>query len=707
MKKNFIKTALFLMMLCAIFTGCKNEDSSGRECFSIRLPSDTILPDDLANTDISQVKLAAEPIMSEDDIILYEEDNHVIRLTETGKQKLAEQDIGNAFFVCVGDQPIYAGVIWSHIFSRTFDGVTLIAESSDNTARIEIGYPTSDYFTGNDPRSDSRIMTALKECGKLGTSSSDTDSTVIMANGTLPDDWDNDPYIIENSEIKGDEVRFSVHYSGGCETHEFKLVAWNYFLESYPVQAEILLAHDSNGDPCEAEIRKELTFDLSRLKDEYQKQYPNDTLKKIIMRIRDANNAEGYFTLEYTFSSTEKAEVLRSDLSRETSPDVSEEELNELVTGNNAFAFDLYQAIREQDGNLFYSPYSISLALAMTYAGARDETARQMKETCHFTLPQERLHPGFNALDIALASRGENSEGQDGKGFRLNIANSIWGQKDYFFLTDFLDVLARNYGAGMNLLDFAKFPEESRIAINNWVSEKTEEKIEDLIPSGAILSETRLVLTNAIYFNAAWSDPFEEEFTRDNPFYLSDGTSVTVPMMSQTENFRYAEGEDFQAVELMYDGRKMSMVILLPGTGKFEAFEESLTHDRMNEISDRLAYTKIRLALPEFSYESESVSLKKTLSRMGMPIAFSYPEADFSGIDGTRYLFIGDVLHKGFVSVDEAGTEAAAATAVIVLDGATPEEPLEVTIDRPFIFFIRDIQTNSVLFIGRILNSLR
>ncbi|MGD8760123.1 MAG: serpin family protein, partial [Anaerolineales bacterium] len=258
--------------------------------------------------------------------------------------------------------------------------------------------------------------------------------------------------------------------------------------------------------------------------------------------------------------------LVQSSVKRDESPQVAAIDLEAVVTGDTAFAFDLYQFIREQDGNLFYSPYSISVALAMTYAGARGETAEEMAQTLHFTLPQERLHPAFNALDLDLTRRSETvtEVEQEGERLRLHIANSLWGQSGYDFLAEFLDLLALNYGAGMRLVDYANAPEESRLMINQWVSDQTEEKIEDLIPSGLITPATRLVLANAIYFNASWLEPFEEENTREGIFYLLDGGQVTVPMMSQITDFRYLDGEGFQAVELPYLGSEMAMVILLP-----------------------------------------------------------------------------------------------------------------------------------------------
>jgi serpin B len=395
-------------------------------------------------------------------------------------------------------------------------------------------------------------------------------------------------------------------------------------------------------------------------------------------------------------------EVLKSDKERITSPDVSTSEQALLVEGNSAFAFELYQALKGEEGNLFYSPYSISLALAMTYAGARGDTAEQMADTLQFLLEQDRLHPAFNWLDAELATRGEGAEGKDGEGFRLNIVNAIWGQKDYSFLPAFLDVLAENYGAGLRILDFINETEQSRVAINKWVSDQTEGRIEDLIPQGAIDALTRLVLTNAIYFNAAWAYPFDEDMTADGPFYLLDGGQVTVPMVKQTESFGYTEGKGYQAVELPYDGGELSMVILLPASGNFETFEEGLQAQQVDGITSSLQPTEVTLTMPRFEFDS-AFSLKDTLAEMGMPIAFSYG-ADFSGMTGNPELFILDVIHKAFVAVDEAGTEAAAATAVPMELTAVPEPPVKVTIDRPFIFLIRDIETGAILFVGRVLN---
>ena len=395
--------------------------------------------------------------------------------------------------------------------------------------------------------------------------------------------------------------------------------------------------------------------------------------------------------------------AVASDKER-VSPVVSDQQESELVKGNSAFALDLYRLLAERrdDENLFYSPYSISLALAMTYAGARGETEEQMADALHFTLSQADLHTAFNALDQELSKRGEGAEGKDGEGFRLNIANAIWGQEDYQFLDTFLDVLAENYGAGLRVLDFASDPEKARGTINEWVSQETEGKIENLIPRNALGPLTRLVLTNAIYFNAAWAHPFEEAATRDAPFTRLDGTEVTVPMMRQTESFGYIQGEGYHAAELPYDGGEMSMVVVLPDAERFETFEESLDAQQVQSLIEDITYRQVTVSLPRFEFDS-ALGLNEALGELGMPAAFS-GAADFSGMTGNQDLFISDVLHKAYVSVDEEGTEAAAATAVVMAESAMPTEPVEFTADHPFLFLIRDRGTGAILFVGRVLD---
>jgi len=398
-------------------------------------------------------------------------------------------------------------------------------------------------------------------------------------------------------------------------------------------------------------------------------------------------------------------EFVRSDAERVSSPDVSAADLEKLVGGNNAFAYDLYQAWREQDGNLFYSPYSISVALAMTYAGARGETEKQMAETLHFLLSQDDLHPALNALDQELARRAAAAGSEEDEAFRLSIANSIWGQVGYDFLPAFLDVLAENYGAGLRLTDFMKDPDKSRVIINDWISDQTEDRIEDLIPEGKITPLTRLVLANAIYFKATWLHQFDESRTRDREFNLLGGEQVNVPMMSLSEpaSLLYAQGKGYQAIELPYVGNQVAMTIIMPDAGKFEEIEASLHAARIEAILADMDHKAVALRLPKFSFES-SFSMAQTLAAMGMPDAVSIADADFSGMDGTHDLYIENVFHKAFVAVDEAGTEAAAATAVVMSLKAAMPSGIELTIDHPFIFLIRDTVTGSVLFVGRVLN---
>jgi serpin B len=392
----------------------------------------------------------------------------------------------------------------------------------------------------------------------------------------------------------------------------------------------------------------------------------------------------------------------RSSLARVEAPAAGAEALASLTQGNTEFALDLYQQLRAEPGNLFYSPYSISIALAMTYAGAEGETEAEIARSLHYLLPEPALHEAFNALDQELAARGEGARGKDGEGFRLNIANSLWGQEGHGFRPEFLDTLALNYGAGLELADFARDPEGSRTRINDWVEEQTEDRIKDLIPEGVIDSLTRLVLANAVYFNAAWQHPFEEAATSPAPFHLLDGSETAVDMMRQTESHRYGRVPGAQAVELLYDGRQLSMVVILPDEGEFERFEEGLDSATMEQVLASLKPARVDLSLPKFEFEAE-FALKDALQALGMPAAFG-DQADFSGIDGSRDLRIAEVVHKAFVAVDEAGTEAAAATAVIVATRAMlPEDVVTVTVDRPFLFLIRDNATGTVLFLGRVL----
>ena len=392
--------------------------------------------------------------------------------------------------------------------------------------------------------------------------------------------------------------------------------------------------------------------------------------------------------------------VVVSDQQRIQNPDVPQSDLDALVQGNNTFALDLYQQIKGEEGNLFYSPYSISLALAMTWAGARGQTEAEMAATLDFTLSQGALHPAFNALDQALASRGQNAQASDGQGFRLRIANALWGQTGLPFETPFLDTLALNYGAGMRVVDFENDAPQAIDLINGWVDAQTEGKIKKLVGPDNIDSSTRFVLTNAIYFNAAWASPFETKNTADADFTKADGSTVTVSMMHQSQETGYVAGDGFQAVRLPYDGQELSMIAILPDPGTLADFEASLDAAKLEEIAGSLTQHDVEMSVPKFEFSGD-FSLADTLSKMGMAGAFG-PGADFSGITKADQLVLMDVLHKSYIKVNEAGTEAAAATAVVGGTTSIPE-PASITLDHPFLFVIRD-KTGTLLFVGRVAN---
>ena len=395
------------------------------------------------------------------------------------------------------------------------------------------------------------------------------------------------------------------------------------------------------------------------------------------------------------------AVMAESSRAREKNPTVSESDLQTLVDGNNAFALDLYQTLRSEDGNLILSPFSISLALAMTYSGARAETETQMADVLNFS-SQEQTHPVFNALDLALEESPIVLD-EDQEPMQLSIANSVWAEQTFTFLPDFLDTLSLNYGAGIHLLDFINSPDPSRKVINQWVSDETKDKINDLLPENSVTTDTKMVLVNAIYFKADWLSPFDANDTYDGTFKLLDGSEVTVPMMGQSMDMPYYVGDGYAAAELPYAGGTAVMTLLVPDEGRFEEIESQLDDTLFNDVLGSLAIANVTLQMPKFEYES-AFSLSDALAGLGMPLAFDENNADFSGMTDQQDLYIGNVIHKAYVAVDEKGTEAAAATAVI-MEGATAMMPENMLIiDRPFLFFIRDAESGQILFIGRVLN---
>jgi serpin B len=405
------------------------------------------------------------------------------------------------------------------------------------------------------------------------------------------------------------------------------------------------------------------------------------------------------------FGPAEAGMVAKSDLARDSAPTIPATDKQILLEGNNAFAFDLFREVQGEGGNLVFSPYSISLAVAMLYGGASGETASQIASSLHFTLPPDQLHPALNSLSLDLAQRPAQSKEVDRKNpMQLNIANAVWGQLDYPFEKAYLDLLAVNYGAGVRLLDFATAPDSARQEINDWVDQKTEGKIKDIMPPGSVELTTRMVLANAIYFKAAWQEAFGPNLTKDAAFNLLDGTQVQVPSMETNGEIpvRVSSGDGYQAVALPYKGELVEMVIILPDQGLFEAVEIGLDAAKYAAILDGMQPGSLTLFMPKFEFSAD-IDLKAVLSGMGMPLAFDEFNADLSGITRAERLYVYQAMHKAYILVNEAGTEAAAATIFAERPASLPRE---LHIDRPFIFIIRDVPTGTILFVGRMLNPL-
>ena len=370
-----------------------------------------------------------------------------------------------------------------------------------------------------------------------------------------------------------------------------------------------------------------------------------------------------------------------------------------LVEGNTTFACDLYAQLHNRPGNLFFSPYSISTALAMTYAGARANTETQMARVLHFGQNQARLHAAFGALQRQFSQANQQN------GIELSLANSLWAQQGHAFLPAFLNVGQGEYQADLNQADFRTGAEAARREINGWVARKTKDRIQDILPSGSLNAVTRLVLANAIYFKGTWAEPFPKAGTSQQPFHLTATHQTDAPLMHHFDTVRYMENDLFQAVELPYAGGELSLVALLPrkidGCG---ALEGQLSAALLSRCLGQMKSQKVELFLPRFKMES-NFELGATLARMGMPDAFGL-EANFSGMDGTRNLFISKVFHKAWVDVNEEGTEAAAATAVTMafkgMPANRPPPPPVFRADHPFIFCIQDTRSASLLFLGRL-----
>lgn len=367
-----------------------------------------------------------------------------------------------------------------------------------------------------------------------------------------------------------------------------------------------------------------------------------------------------------------------------------------------AFSADLFRQLAAEPGNVVCSPYSVAVALAMTRNGARGQTAVEMDSVLHAPAI-DRLNSGVNALQQLLESRAGRQTRADGTSatISLDVANSLWGQSGVGWLDGFLDVLARDYGAGMRLVDYLADAEAARLQINAWTGERTHGRIPELVPPDVLDQRTRLVLVNAIYLKAPWEEPFQPALTRTATFTRADGSTVAPQMMrGELRGAGYSSGPGWQAVDLPYAGSQLAMAVVVPDSSGLAALERSLTGVALTELLAGFVPTPLALDLPRWTFRTQA-PLKEQLTALGMPTAFS-TDADFTGMTTEMQLLISAVLHEAFIAVNEAGTEAAAATAVVVVEVSAQAAPLTVTVDRPFLFVIHDLETATPLFIGRV-----
>lgn len=368
----------------------------------------------------------------------------------------------------------------------------------------------------------------------------------------------------------------------------------------------------------------------------------------------------------------------------------------EAVSGSNAFAVDLYEQLRTERGNLFFSPESISTAFALAYTGARGQTAAEMAKVFHFSLPQDQLQSAMGALLTGMNAQH--------KGYTLRLADALWAQEDARFLATYLEQVQIDYGGDFHRVDFRSSSEVVRNTINQWVEQQTNDKIQNLIAPGVLTPATRLVLTNAIYFKGDWLDRFDKADTRNGQFHLSSSQSVTAPLMHRTGSYPYYDGGTFQELELPYAGNELAMVVLLPRQiGSLPALERAFTAAASNWIQKLKPADKVILTFPRFTM-TQQFELSDILSRMGMPQAFTHA-ADFSGMTGKPEFTISAAIHKAYINVNEQGTEAAAATGIEMYEVAARPEispPIIFRADHPFLFMIRDTKTGAILFMGRV-----
>jgi len=375
------------------------------------------------------------------------------------------------------------------------------------------------------------------------------------------------------------------------------------------------------------------------------------------------------------------------------------EGLDNVVNANNQFALDLYSKYKSKEGNIFFSPYSISTALAMTYEGAKGETAQEMQSVFHFSEDNNTRRGGYADLYSEINKKD--------KEYKLHTANALWAEQDFHFSNDYFNVVEQYYNGKVTNLNFKQEAEKSRKTINNWIEDQTNNKIKDLIPTGVIDGLTRLVLTNAIYFKGEWVEQFNKDDTKSKDFKITPDNIIKVPLMRRTDDkaiFNYIEDSNLQVLEMPYSGEDLSMLVFLPKNNDLKVLEDSLSVEKLSKWKKDLKEQRVNIYIPKFKFETKYF-MTETLKEMGMPIAFS-PSADFSGMTGEKDLFISNVIHQAFVDVNEEGTEAAAATAVVMKLTASPNAPIIPTFraDHPFIFIIQQNNTGNILFMGKVVD---
>ncbi|MEM7134312.1 MAG: serpin family protein [Chloroflexota bacterium] len=393
--------------------------------------------------------------------------------------------------------------------------------------------------------------------------------------------------------------------------------------------------------------------------------------------------------------------IAQSTEQRRQVESVESTELAIISTSEKAFAIDLFRALPSQD-NLIYSPYSIYYGLGMIYAGAQGKTETQMAEVLHFTIPAERVHKALNGLNFRLLTLNSDSEHQNSREqrFRLSINNSLWGQQGYSLQDAYLDTIAHHYSGVLHLVDFAGQSEHARQIINTWVSEQTINRIPEIIPSNTIDSTTKLIVLNTVDFSADWQ--FRFRANEDDSFFLQDGDEIAVPFMSIVARLPYTSILGFQIVELPYRDSEASMVLWLPNKEHSVELGSSLSTEQIEEGFQDLEPTHMKLTMPKFAYNSE-LELVETLSILGMNQAFS-EQANFNGISRENSLRLDDILHKATIVVDEIGTKATAATGAVMSPTSAVSSDFHLTINRPFLFMIRDRMSGVILFIGRVVD---